>query len=91
MPAPTPTPDHLSRRRKLLFSTGDLSTSIPLAILMFFQLFFLTDVAGLAPAYAAWYISYVILFNILVGPVFSAGSVTSEREVTSIRFNTRFQ
>ncbi len=30
--------------------------------------------------YAAWYISYVILFNILVGPVFSAGSVTSERE-----------
>src|SRR4029079_12739882 len=34
----------------------------------------------IAPAYAAWYISYVILFNILVGPVFSAGSVTSERE-----------
>jgi len=34
----------------------------------------------IAPAYAAWYISYVILFNVLVGPVFSAGSVTSERE-----------
>jgi ABC-type transport system involved in multi-copper enzyme maturation permease subunit len=30
--------------------------------------------------YAAWYISYVVLFNVLVGPVFSAGSVTSERE-----------
>ncbi len=29
---------------------------------------------------APWYISYVILFNILIGPVFSAGSVTSERE-----------
>jgi hypothetical protein len=27
-----------------------------------------------------WYISYVLLFNMLVGPVFSAGSVTSERE-----------
>ena len=53
MPASTAIPDHLSRRRKLLFSTGDLSTSIPLAILMFFQLFFLTDVAGLQPAYAA--------------------------------------
>jgi GPH family glycoside/pentoside/hexuronide:cation symporter len=39
----------LSRRTKLLFSTGDLSTSIPLAILMFFQLYFLTDVAGLRP------------------------------------------
>jgi ABC-type transport system involved in multi-copper enzyme maturation permease subunit len=29
---------------------------------------------------APWYISYVILFNLLVGPVFSAGTVTSERE-----------
>jgi ABC-type transport system involved in multi-copper enzyme maturation permease subunit len=29
---------------------------------------------------APWYVSYVILFNMLVGPVFSAGSVTSERE-----------
>ncbi len=32
------------------------------------------------PAYAPWYISYVIVFNMLVGPVFSAGSITSERE-----------
>ena len=46
MSAATP---QLSRRTKLLFSTGDLSTSIPLAILMFFQLYFLTDVAGLRP------------------------------------------
>ena len=44
----TATPQ-LSRRTKLLFSTGDLSTSIPLAILMFFQLYFLTDMAGLRP------------------------------------------
>jgi ABC-type transport system involved in multi-copper enzyme maturation permease subunit len=29
---------------------------------------------------APWYVSYVLLFNMLVGPVFSAGSVTSERE-----------
>jgi glycoside/pentoside/hexuronide:cation symporter, GPH family len=42
----------LPLRIKLLFSTGDLSTSIPLAILMFFQLYFLTDVAGLRPDYA---------------------------------------
>ncbi len=32
------------------------------------------------PQYAPWYVSYVILFNMLVGPVFSAGTVTSERE-----------
>jgi ABC-type transport system involved in multi-copper enzyme maturation permease subunit len=29
---------------------------------------------------APWYASYVLVFNVLVGPVFSAGSVTSERE-----------
>jgi ABC-type transport system involved in multi-copper enzyme maturation permease subunit len=34
----------------------------------------------IVPQYAPWYIAYVILFNMLVGPVFSAGSVTSERE-----------
>ncbi len=44
----------LPLRTKLLFSTGDLSTSIPLAILMFFQLFFMTDVAGLRPDLAGW-------------------------------------
>lgn len=27
-----------------------------------------------------WYVGYVLLFNMLVGPVFNAGSVTSERE-----------
>ena len=32
------------------------------------------------PWLAPWYISYVLLFNMLVGPVFLAGSVTSERE-----------
>ena len=32
------------------------------------------------PQYAAWYIAYVVMFNMLVGPVFSAGSVTGERE-----------
>jgi glycoside/pentoside/hexuronide:cation symporter, GPH family len=48
----TPSVSRLSLRTKLLFSTGDLSTSIPLAILMFFQLYFLTDIAGLQPALA---------------------------------------
>jgi len=30
--------------------------------------------------WAPWYIAYVLLFNVLVGPVFTAGSVTGERE-----------
>jgi hypothetical protein len=44
----------LSHKIKLLFSTADLSTSIPLAIIMFFQLYFLTDVVVLRPDYAGW-------------------------------------
>ena len=34
-------PDRLPLRLKLLYSTGDLSVSIPLAIIMFFQMYFL--------------------------------------------------
>ncbi len=50
-------PGRLSVRTKVLFSTGDLSTGIPVTLLMFFQLYFLTDVAGLRPALAAWAIA----------------------------------
>lgn len=61
---------HLSLRTKLLFSTGDLSTSIPLAILMFFQLYFLTDVAGLRPDYAGWAIAASRLWDAVNDPLF---------------------
>jgi GPH family glycoside/pentoside/hexuronide:cation symporter len=54
----------------LLFSTGDLSTSIPLAILMFFQLYFLTDVAGLRPDYAGWAIGASRLWDAVNDPLF---------------------
>lgn len=63
-----------------IFSQGTLmlrlviQVSMVLAIpIMAVCLFFLSS---LAP----WYIAYVIVFNMLVGPVFSAGSVTGERE-----------
>lgn len=62
--------DQLSLRTKLLFSTGDLSTSIPLAILMFFQLYFLTDVAGLRPDYAGWAIGASRLWDAVNDPLF---------------------
>jgi len=62
--------DSLSRRTKLLFSTGDLSTSIPLAILMFFQLYFLTDVAGLRPDYAAWAVGIPRIWDAINDPLF---------------------
>jgi GPH family glycoside/pentoside/hexuronide:cation symporter len=60
----------LPRRQKLLYSTGDLSTSIPLAILMFFQLYFLTDVAGLPPQNAAWAIGTGRVWDAINDPLF---------------------
>jgi GPH family glycoside/pentoside/hexuronide:cation symporter len=60
----------LPLRTKLLFSTGDLSTSIPLAILMFFQLFFMTDVAGLRPDYAGWAVGLSRIWDAINDPLF---------------------
>ena len=59
----------LSLRLKLLFSTGDLATSIPLAILMFFQLYFLTDVAGLRPDLAGWAVGIGKLWDAVNDPL----------------------
>jgi GPH family glycoside/pentoside/hexuronide:cation symporter len=60
----------LALRTKMLFSTGDLSTSIPLAIVMFFQLYFLTDVAGLRPDYAAWAVGLGRIWDAINDPLF---------------------
>lgn len=62
--------EKLTLRTKLLFSTGDLSTSIPLAILMFFQLYFLTDVAGLDPALAGWAVGISRIWDAINDPLF---------------------
>lgn len=59
----------LSLRLKLLFSTGDLATSIPLAILMFFQLYFMTDVAGLRPDLAGWAVAIGKLWDAVNDPL----------------------
>jgi GPH family glycoside/pentoside/hexuronide:cation symporter len=63
-------PDKLSLRTKLLFSTGDLSTSLPLAIVMFYQLYFLTDVAGLRPDLAAWAVGIGRIWDAVNDPLF---------------------
>lgn len=62
--------DRLPLRIKLLYSTGDLSTSIPLAILMFFQLYFLTDVVGLRPDYAGWSVGLSRIWDAVNDPLF---------------------
>ena len=68
-----------------LFSQGTLmlrtviTISMLLAIpVMAFTLFIFPD--NSPPIYCFWYIWYVLMFNILVAPVFSAGALTSERE-----------
>lgn len=67
----TTTPNQkLPLRTKLLFSTGDLGVSMPMAILTFFQLYFLTDVAGLRPGYAAWAIAASRLWDAVNDPLF---------------------
>jgi GPH family glycoside/pentoside/hexuronide:cation symporter len=62
--------EKLPLRTKVLFSTGDLSTSIPLAIVMFFQLYFLTDVAGLRPDLAGWAVGIGRIWDAVNDPLF---------------------
>lgn len=68
-----------------LFSQGTLmlrlviQISMLLAIPLMAVTLFYFD-ADQPPVYCPWYICYVLVFNILVAPVFSAGSLTSERE-----------
>ncbi|MBX3411079.1 MAG: ABC transporter permease subunit [Pirellulales bacterium] len=67
--------------RSEVFSQGTLmmrvviQISMALAIPLMFYSFYYDD-----PGRAPWYVNYVVLFNLLVGPVFSAGAMTSERE-----------
>lgn len=59
----------LSWRLKLAFGSGDVTTSAPLAVIAFYQLFFLTDVAGLPPAYAAWSLLAARIWDAVNDPV----------------------
>jgi ABC-type transport system involved in multi-copper enzyme maturation permease subunit len=66
--------------RSELFSQGTLMLRLVIQVSMLLMLPLMAVCLYFVPQQAAWYVSYVILFNMLVGPVFSAGSITSERE-----------
>jgi ABC-type transport system involved in multi-copper enzyme maturation permease subunit len=66
--------------RAEIFSQGTLMMRVVIQVSMFLAIPIMGWCLYLRPQYAPWYIGYVALFNVLVGPVFSAGSVTSERE-----------
>ncbi len=66
--------------RSEIFGQGTLMLRLAIQISMILAIPFMAFFLYIYPSLAAWYIIYVCVFNILVGPVFSAGSVTSERE-----------
>ena len=66
--------------RSEIFSQGTLMLRLVIQVSMLLASPLMAFCLYIVPKYAAWYIGYVVMFNMLVGPVFSAGSVTSERE-----------
>ncbi len=66
--------------RSEIFSQGTLMLRLVIQISMGIALPVMALCLFFKQELAPWYIAYVLLFNLLVGPVFSAGSVTSERE-----------
>ena len=66
----TETKHKLPVRLKLLFSVGSLTTSMPQALIVFFQLYFMTDIAGLRPDYAAWALAVGRLWDAINDPLF---------------------
>ncbi|MEZ6116243.1 MAG: ABC transporter permease subunit [Pirellulaceae bacterium] len=63
-----------------IFSQGTLMLRLVIQISMLLAIPIMAVCLFMRPQWAAWYIGYVVIFNMLVGPVFSAGSMTSERE-----------
>lgn len=66
--------------RSEIFSQGTLMLRVVIQVSMLLAIPLMAFCLYIKPEYAPWYVGYVVLFNMLVGPVFSAGSVTSERE-----------
>lgn len=66
--------------RSELFGQGTLMLRLVIQLSMFLALPLMALCLYIVPAAAPWYAGYVLVFNMLVGPVFSAGTITSERE-----------
>lgn len=66
--------------RSEIFAQGTLMLRVVILVSMVLAIPIMAACLYIMPQLAPWYIAYVLLFNMLVGPVFSAGSVCSERE-----------
>jgi ABC-type transport system involved in multi-copper enzyme maturation permease subunit len=63
-----------------IFGQGTRTLRFVIQGSMFLGMILMSVCLFMRPMYAAWYLCYVALFNMLVAPVFSAGSITGERE-----------
>jgi ABC-type transport system involved in multi-copper enzyme maturation permease subunit len=66
--------------RSEIFSQGTLMLRLVIQVSMFLSIPLMAIQLFFRPEWAGYYVSYVLLFSMLVGPVFSAGSITQERE-----------
>src|SRR6056297_2647852 len=63
-----------------IFSQGTLMLRLVIQISMLLAIPLMAWLLFAQPYRCAWYAVYVIVFNMLIGPVFLAGSMTGERE-----------
>ena len=66
--------------RSEIFSQGTLMLRVVIQVSMLLSIPLMGFWLFVWPDYAGYYVSYVLTFNLLVGPVFSSGSITQERE-----------
>jgi ABC-type transport system involved in multi-copper enzyme maturation permease subunit len=66
--------------RSEVFSQGTLMLRLVIQVSLGLSLPLMARCLYFFPQEVPWYMSYCLLFNMLVGPVFSAGSITNERE-----------
>jgi ABC-type transport system involved in multi-copper enzyme maturation permease subunit len=66
--------------RSEIFSQGTLMLRLVIQVSMFLSIPLMAILLFLKPELAGYYVAYVLTFNLLVGPIFSAGSITGERE-----------
>ncbi|MEO6807592.1 MAG: ABC transporter permease subunit [Isosphaeraceae bacterium] len=66
--------------RSEIFSQGTLMLRLVIQVSMLLSIPLMAFLLFFKPELAGFYVAYVIIFNMLVGPVFSSGSITQERE-----------
>ena len=70
--------------RSEIFSQGTLMLRLVIQVSMLLSIPLMAMLLFFWPDRAGYYVAYVLVFNLLVGPVFSSGSITQERERQTI-------